>query len=395
VNPPPYYIDPQAGRPARTNQWNIAVQRQLTSDISVEAAYVGNTAIWLQSDLLDVNGNAPAALAAHGLDITNAADRTLLLSPMNSPQVMAAGFTAPYAGFPMNLTLAQALRPYPQFTAITGKWSPRGDSWYNALQIRVVKRISHGLELTAGYTYQSETSLGAVSGTSYGSNYNLGLINDAYNRPTNKSIASNSQPQVFNTAFSYRTPPFGENRWVRTAIRDWTFGAFLRYASGYPIPSPYGQNGLNSILLRSLPGSSTGTFFNRVAGQPLFLKSLNCHCINPFNQLSLNPAAWADPAAGQFSTGPIYYSDYRYQRRPTESMSLGRLVPIREGMSFELRMQFLNVFNRAEMSDPNGTNALQTPVYTNGVLQSGFGWSNPSTPYGPPRQGQLTARFRF
>ncbi len=395
VNPPPYYIDPQAGRPPRTNQWNISVQRQLTPNLSVEGTYVGNTAIWLESDLLDVNGNTAAGLLAKGLDINNANDRTLLLSPLNSAAVMAAGFTAPYAGFPMNLALAQALRPYPQFTAITGKWSPRGDSWYNALQIRVVQRFSHGLDFTAGYTYQSENSLGAVSGTSYGSNYNLGLINDAYNRASNKSIASNSQPQVFNIAISYRTPVWGENRFLRTAIRDWTFGAFLRYGSGYPIPSPYGQNGLNSILLRSLPGSSTGTFFNRVQGQPLFLKNLNCHCINPFTQLTLNPAAWSDPAPGQFSSGPIYYNDYRFQRRPQESMSLGRLFPIREGMSFELRMQFINVFNRAEMSDPNGTNALQTPVYQNGVLQSGFGWSNPSTPYGPSRQGQLTARFRF
>jgi hypothetical protein len=169
----------------------------------------------------------------------------------------------------------------------------------------------------------------------------------------------------------------------------------LRYASGFPIPSPYAQNGLNSILLRSLSGAQTGTFFNRVAGQPLFLKSLNCHCIDPFNQLTLNPAAWSDPAPGQFSTGSIYYNDYRYQRRPTESMSLGRLVPLREGMTFELRMQFLNVFNRIQPADPNGTNALQTEVVKNGTIQGGFGWINPSTLYGPSRQGQLTARFRF
>ncbi len=394
VNPPPYYIDPQAGRPARTNQWNIAVQRQLAPDISVEAAYVGNTAIWLQSSLLDPNAATASEFAAHGLNITNPANQALLLSPMNSPQVIAAGFTAPYAGFPMNLTLAQALRPYPQFSAITAKWSPRGDSWYNALQLKVVKRYSHGLDLTAGYTYQHETSLGAISGTSYGSNYNLGLVNDVYNRAANKSISSNSQPQVFNTAITYVTPAFGSNRFERAAVRDWTFGAFLRYASGFPIPSPYAQNGLNSLLLRNI-STGTGTFFNRVSGQPLFLKSLNCHCVNPFTQLTLNPAAWSDPAPGQFSTGPIYYNDYRYQRRPIESMSLGRRIAIRESMSFEIRMQFLNVFNRAEMSDPNGTNALQTPVTKGGIIQSGFGWVNPSTPYGPPRQGQLTARFRF
>jgi hypothetical protein len=309
---------------------------------------------------------------------------------------MAAGFTAPYPGFPMNLTLAQALRPYPQFTAITGRWSPRGNSWYNALQIKVVKRFSHGLDLTAGYTFQREENLGAVNGTGGGSGYSsVSQINDVYNRAANKWISGDSQPQVFNTAITYVTPAWGNERIVRTAVRDWTFGAFLRYASGYPIAAPYAQNGLNSLLLRNVSSPETGTYFNRVPGQPLFLKGLNCHCIDPFNQLTLNPAAWSNPAPGQFSTGPVFYNDYRYQRRPTESVSLGRLVPLREGMSFELRMQFLNVFNRTQQGDPNGTNALQTPVLKNGVIQSGFGWINPSTLYGPSRQGQLTARFRF
>ena len=396
INPPPYYIDPRAGRPARNVQWNIAVEREITPDISIQAAYVGNRAVWLQSNLLDPNGASAGDFAAHGLNIGNAANQALLLSPMNSPQVIAAGFTAPYAGFPMNLTLAQALRPYPQFSAISGRWSPRGDSWYDALQIKAVKRFSHGLDLTAGYTYQNERSLGAISGTSYGSlsTYNPGLINDVYNRAANRSIAPSSQPQVFNTAITYVTPALGSNKFERIALRDWTFGAFLRYASGFPIPSPYAQNGLNSLLLRNL-SNGTGTFFNRVAGQPLFLKGLNCHCVNPFQQLVLNPAAWSDPAPGQFSTGPIYYNDYRYQRRPTESLSLGRRIAIRESMSFEIRMQFLNAFNRAEMADPNGTNALQTAVNQGGRLQSGFGWINPSVLFSQPRQGQFTARFRF
>ncbi len=395
VNPPPYYVDPHAGRPARTSQWNISVQRQVTTDISIEVAYVGNRGVWLQANLLDPNAATAGGFSAHGLDINNPTDQALLTSPLNSPRVIAAGFTAPYPGFPMNLTLAQALRPYPQFTSITGEWSPRGNTWYDALQIKVVKRMSHGLDVTAGYVFQREESLGTVPGTSFGSAYELELTNDVYNRAANKSIAPESQPQIFNTAITYVTPALGSNKLVRTAIRDWTFGAFLRYASGFPIASPYAQNGLNSLLLRNLGSNGTGTFFNRVAGQPLFLKSLNCHCINPFTQLTLNPAAWSDPAPGHFSTGSIYYNDYRYQRRPQESVSFGRLFPVREGMSFELRMQFFNVFNRAEMSDPDGTNALVTPVTTGGTLQSGFGRINPASLFGPPRQGQLSARFRF
>jgi hypothetical protein len=52
---------------------------------------------------------------------------------------------------------------------------------------------------------------------------------------------------------------------------------------------------------------------NRVEGQPLFLKDPNCHCINPRKDFVLNPAAWADPAPGQFGVSDPFYDDYRRQ----------------------------------------------------------------------------------
>ena len=39
---------------------------------------------------------------------------------------------------------------------------------------------------------------------------------------------------------------------------------------------------------------------NRVEGQPLFVKDPNCQCIDPRTDFVLNPAAWSDPAPGQF-----------------------------------------------------------------------------------------------
>lgn len=45
INTPPYRIDRNAGRPPRINQWNISVQRELTRDLVVEAAYVGNHSV--------------------------------------------------------------------------------------------------------------------------------------------------------------------------------------------------------------------------------------------------------------------------------------------------------------------------------------------------------------
>jgi hypothetical protein len=151
-----------AGRPARINQWNISLQREIGKDLMVELAYVGNRAVWLQSDsLVDFNAVSQQRLASFGLDVSSAANRALLILPMSSPQVAAAGFKVPYAGFPTSSTLAQALRPYPQFGNLGGRWVARGNSWYDSLQGKVTKRYSHGLTATVAYTWQKELNLGS------------------------------------------------------------------------------------------------------------------------------------------------------------------------------------------------------------------------------------------
>src|ERR1700688_1900607 len=46
VTPPKVFIDSNAGRPPRQNQWSIGIQREITKDLLVEAAYVGNRGVW-------------------------------------------------------------------------------------------------------------------------------------------------------------------------------------------------------------------------------------------------------------------------------------------------------------------------------------------------------------
>jgi hypothetical protein len=390
IDPPSYYIDPNAGRPPRINQWNISVQRELFQNLSVEVAYVGNRGAWLQADqMTDINGLSGARIAAAGLNLNSQADRDLLTSPMNSSQVIAKGFKAPYAAFPMSLTLAQALRPYPQFSSINTKWVPRGNTWYDALQSKVTKRLSKGFEASGSFTWQKELALGAMEGVGW-----LPVAtNDVYNRGVNKFISSESQPHVLTAAVTYSTPAATSNKLVRTLVRDWTVGAAMRYASGLPIEAPLAQTSINTLLLRNV-GSGTGTFDFRVPGQPLFLNSLNGSS-DPNRQVYLNPKAWAEPAQGQFG-GQAYYSDYRYQRRPTESLSIGRMFRVREGMSFEVRFEAFNAFNRTEKNDPDGTNSLLVPSYdANGNVQSGFGRVNTGGLYSTPRHAQMLARFRF
>lgn len=382
INNPPAYIDRNGGRPPRINQWSLGFQRQITTNLVVEAAYVGNRGVWFNANnLIDFNGLTPARLASFGLDITNAADRTLLTSRLSSSGAIARGFKAPYPGFPMNQNVAQSLRPFPQFGTLSVLQAPLGNSWYDSLQAKVTKRYSHGLTVAAAFTWQKE--LTTAEGVQ---------ANDVYNRAVLKGISPSSLPYILVTAFNYQTPSIARNKWMKQVLGGWTIGGLLRYQSGLPIMVPLAQNSLNSVLLRS----SAGTFANRVPGQNLFTQDLNCHCYDPNRTFVLNPAAWSDPAAGQWGYSAPYYNDYRYQRRPEESLNFGRNFRIREAMSFNVRVEFYNVLNRTYANNPTSGNAKATQVANaSGQTTSGFGYISTGSTYSNSRNGQIVARLQF
>ncbi len=326
----PQLKDPNGGRPARVNQWNISVQRELTNDRSLDVAYVGNRGIWEEArGLIQLNAINPATLEARGIDIRNAADRTLLTSRIDSATAVNRGFRAPYAGFPNFGTVAQSLRPFPMYQDnLAIWWSPVGNSWYDALQAKFTKRYSHGLDMTAAFTWQKELNLG-----------NSG-VNDVFNRPNQKALNGSSQPLIFVTGFNYETPRIGSSKLIRQIAGGWTFGGILRYASGSLIGVPGARNNLNTVTLQN-----GGTRYNRVPGQPLFTKDPGCHCIDPNKDFVLNPNAWQDAPAGEWGFGAPFYNDYRWRRNVSEQLSVGRRFAIRERMWFQVRAEFFNAFN--------------------------------------------------
>ncbi|PWT86745.1 MAG: hypothetical protein C5B58_00915, partial [Acidobacteria bacterium] len=379
LNSPPVAIDQNAGRPARQYQWSIGVQREIFRNLVVEAAYVGNRGVWWNSPgLININALTPARLSAFGLNLNTPADLALLSSRLDSATATARGFNKPpYPNFPLSTTVAQAVRPYPQFGTITTWWSPLGKTWYDSLQMKATKRFSHGLSATGVFSWQKQLALGSANNPSSGS-AGSSPVNDVFNRPLNKYISLYDQSFVFNTSINYTLPNLKTNKVLSWTVRDWTIGAYLQYASGLPILAPTANNALISALFRS-------TYANRVSGQPLFTQDLNCHCFDPNTTFVLNPKAWSDPPAGQFGTAAAYYSDYRQQRRPQENLALGRTFRIRERYSLNLRAEFVNVFNRAEMSSPTATNAAATQTRNPaGQATAGFGWINTTSVAAPP-----------
>ena len=400
---PNTWYDQNAGRPARQMQWSFGVQREVSRDLAVEVNYVANRGVWWNAPaLIDVNALSSQRIAAAGLNLSNAADVTVLGSRLNSATAINRGFGAPYLGFPLTATVAQSLRPFPQFSSITALWAPDGNTWYDSLQAKATKRFSRGLQFTALFTWAKQLSTAAPTNVTIPGTGGQ-AVNDVFNRSQNKFLSPFDQPLAFTLAASYTLPTLHTNKIVSWAARDWQVNALLGYGSGLPILAPQAQNNLNTILLRNNAGSNT-SYANRVPGQKLFTQDLNCHCFDPNKVFVLNKDAWSQPGPGQFGTGAAYYTDYRFERRPNENLSLGRLFHIKERATVSMRIEFTNVFNRAQMPNPTSTNAAATQV-TNpvtGVPTAGFGFiatgsvgATNSQQLPTSRQGSVVARLTF
>jgi hypothetical protein len=395
---PNFFIDPNANRPARILQWSFGVQREAVRDLVVEANYVGNKGVWENNSSLlgGLNTPNPAVFAPYGIDPTTAAGQATLSAQLGSALGKASGVPAPYPTFPLSQTVLQALRPFPQVSGGVNVFgAPLGRSWYNSLQVKVTKRYSHGLSVTSAFTW-SKTEGSPTT------------VNNIFNRSIQKSITGTDIPFLFNTGFNYEVQKYSllRNRYVKNAVAGWTVGGLLLYSAGSPIGVPGSSNNQNSWY-------GQGTLENRVAGQPLFIHNPNCHCYDPTTTFIVNPAAWVNPPLGQWGTSSPFYTDYRSQRRPAESVNVGRAFRIRERMRLEVRAEFFNIFNRLELNGPStggpqGSRTCSAPGKGSVNVAAGSftcpdGYTSPSG-FGAvsytglaiqPRNGQLVARFTF
>ncbi len=423
-------IASNAARLPRIFQWSIGFQREISKDMVIEVAYVGNRGTWWTAPLLSTmnyDGISPQSLQSKfGINIQNPADQQLLLTPINSPSVIArfpnlANPNNVYPGFPGSEPLIAALVPEPQWYGGVPPFlgPPSGDTWYDSFQLKFTKRYSHGLAAGIAYTYQKELTNGVNSNTSY-LTPNAPLINDIFNPAIDKQISGFDIPQELIINFTYTTPKWESSggaamHAVSWFARDWTLSGLLRYQSGVLIRTPASNNNLLTELgvgpanNPALWGGGT-TFQNRVPGEPLFLVNPNSH-FDPTTQLVLNPAAWTDAPAGQFGVSSPYYNDFRWQRQPAESLGFGRIFRVREGMTLQVRAEFQNIFNRLFYSIPaNGVGIFGLPSTTPetvashgncigsncGLLSAGYGFVNFVQGAGAqPRSGQLIARFTF
>jgi hypothetical protein len=345
------------GRAPYSQNWSFGLQRELLSSILVEADYVGVKGTRLGNNLIDFNQVNPAYLSLG----------SLLNSSITSPAAVAANIPTPYAGF--KGTVAQALRPYPQYLSIPDIANPNGNSTYHALQAKVEKRMSHGLTFLAAYTFSktiSDSDIAAGGGPS-GQTY--------YNRRLEKSVSTNDVPQIFVANLVYELP-FGHGKKMLSdgpasyILGGWTVTAITQYQKGRPI---------TLSATNTLPLFNSGLRPNVVAGVPLQTDTSN---FDPAVDRWINNVAFQVPAASSFGTAARAYTNLRAPGLLNENFGLLKRMPLTERVSLTFRAEYFNVFNRVAFAAPDGN-----------FSNASFG--KISSQANTPRQGQLSLRLEF
>jgi hypothetical protein len=415
----PAMLDPNGGRPARQVQWSIGVQREIQRDLVVEASYVANRGVWWPAGALSsFNDITPELLSRYGFTVGNAADRGLLtalwrnvnLNPNQLATLRARGVGMPYNGFPTNQTVRQSLRPFPQYsTSINPALAPLGKTWYDALQVTLTKRYSHGLTLNANYTFAK----------------NLSLLSspDVFNRQLGKNLSATDLPHQFRLSAEYQVPRFRAttpvvgNRTVSYLLSGWGLGVYMQYQSapllvrplhGSQLPiSDWLGRGPGSAQLKLGPDGKPVSpyavnwvdYSGQVHPEPL---DINCKCYDPAKTIVLNPAAWASVPNGQWADDLSDIRYYRGIRRPQESANLSRNFRFKEGrMTLQIRVEMNNVFNRMLLPQPfsGGQNFAANPTASGGLYIGGFGTfgnlTGGAAAMGAQRSGLLIGRFQF
>ena len=328
-------------------RWEFSFQRELPGDMVLEMAYIGNHAVHLLMD------RALDALPARYLSTSPTRDQATI-------DYLGLIVANPFAGLIPGQGLNGAtvsrqtlLTPFPQFTGLTLQGTNAASSYFQSADVRVEKRMSHGLSVLANFTYSKL------------------IARDNYKNSTDtapeKRVAADDRPLRLVLSGSY-TVPFGKGRAV-----DFHSGVLNRIVGGWVLngiyvnqvgaPLTFGSNLIyNGGVLNNNPHPAN-------LDAPIFdTKRFNT---NSAQQLGSNIATFG-----------TRYGSLRQDGAANVDLSLIKNTAVTEKVKFQFRFEAFNALNRPSFDPPNLS-----------VTSSAFG--KITTQPNLPRSIQMAARLTF
>ena len=343
-------------------QWNASLQRELTPSMSVEVAYVGSKITHVGIPDTNLNQLTREQLAI-GAPLQQAVANPFFgIIPRSSS-----------LGDP-NITRAQLLKPYPQYTTVSLYRNNVGTTEYRGFTAKLDQRLSHGLSYLVSYT---RSRLMDDASTVFDASILTGPVGnfpvaDSFDRHRERDYSAGDIPHVF-VASAVWDIPWGAGRSrqahgvLGALVNDWTLATVVNRQSGIPVAVTQ-QTNFNAF-------AGFGTQRPNLVGDPEL----------PADERT--PARWFN--TGAFAVAPVFTLGSA-SRNPVRGpgyknvdLAISRRIPLpmRSGTALELRAEAFNLLNTPAFSNPGAV--LGTTSF--GVISAA----------GDPRVVQLAAKFLF
>jgi hypothetical protein len=391
---PGSYIEKGAGRPAEIYNWTMQVQQEVMQNMIFSIGYVGSAGQNLQANNQNLN-NVPYATEF------STGGNTLNAHLLNNTYGVATPFAGYFDLWGNGVTIQQALRPFPQYDFIDSGCclQATGHSSYEALLLSLKGQFKN-LTLQTSYTWSK--NMNDTDSALPNTNPGQPQVQNPADLHQEKAISIQDLTNTFVVSYVYQLPAGKGQRFFNQGpasylLGGWQIGGIQRYQDGQP---------LAFCCAQGIPGWQQSIYYTQVPGVPV--KSAvyrgGWKHINPFNT-----AAGSDPtvnslfngsdtngaAAYQSHSAPVAFHDqvaatnflnslpgnnlpYTLGNVPrvtgirmpawmNEDFSVLKETPIKENLTFELKFELLNAFNRHLFGSPDTNPADFTfgiPTYT-------------------------------
>jgi hypothetical protein len=333
-----------------SQDWNLTVERELTSSIGLSVAYVGLKATHLQ---LTQNINQPF--------VTNGVYGSTRPFPILSPATSAA------------ILPSQCQAPHPNCTlGNINQINTGGNSNYNALWATLNKHVSHGLEFTASYTYSKSLDYNSLStGESY-------ILQNAYNPRGDYGPSEFDVRHRFVLSGFYELP-FNANR----LVSGWEVGIVTQAQTGNPLNPTVSINPGVSLTVRPDvrgPIQVTGDPAAWFGSKTVFAAEFATPCVAAIPPATL-PTCHPGNLGRDSITGPGFVNT---------DFSVIKNTKLTEKLNLQFRGEMFDIFNHPNFGNPALTFSPTSTTFGK-ITSTRF----PTGDFGSSRQIQFALKLIF
>ena len=327
-------------------QWNLAVQRELTHNISFEVAYAGSHITHV--GIPDVNINQ---LTTDQLSMGSALTKKVA-NPFFGQIPRSSSLGDP------TIAAGQLLKPFPEFLTVAPYRNNVGSTVYHAFEAKLEERLSHGLSYLVSYTHSKliDTASSVFDASILTGPVANFPVADSYNLRRERDSSTGDIPNVFAASYTWEIPVgrghnLNPGGILGVFTNGWQITGIVTLQSGMPFAITQTTN------------------FNAFAGFGVQRPNVVASVDLPSDKRG--PTRWfntkAFQVAPQFTLGDSSRNPVRGPSYRDADIAFIKHTRLRESTDLEFRAELFNLTNTPAFAQPNGvlgTSAFGTIVST-------------------------------